>query len=113
MAKTVATSEEIELQDGTVIEIRPATIKKLKKIMSYMAEPEEVAEDSPTAGIDYIFSIAKMCLEGVVDDELDLEEVVDMPTAKRVIKVMVNVDFDDENLMLAQAALEAAQNGAT
>lgn len=103
MAKTVYTPEEIELQDGTVVTLKPLPIARLKRALNF-----EIDEDNDSAGYDYIIGVVKICLEGTDAAELDLEEILDVPTGKRIIKVATGVDLDDANLIL-QAAAQSGQ----
>lgn len=107
MAKTAVTVEEFELEDGTTISIKPLVISKLKRAMEYMNNAD-LDESSELAGVDYILSITKICLEGKIPDDYDLEDNIDIVTAKRVIAISTGVDFDDPKLM-AMAAVSGGQ----
>ena len=103
MAKTVYTPEEIELQDGTLVTVKPLPIARLKRALNF-----EIDGDDDNAGYDYIVGVVKICLEGTAAEDLDLEEVLDVPTGKRIINVCTGVDLDSANLIL-QAAAQSGQ----
>jgi hypothetical protein len=112
MAKTVYTPEDIVLQDGKKIILRPLVMTVLKEAMAYIDNPDEDPEN-PTDGIDFITNLAAICLKGQVEEDYDLGMSLDPVTAKRIILVGTGIDFDDTNLMMASAAAAAAQSGAT
>jgi len=112
LAKTVYTPEEVTLQDGTDVVLRPLVIGRLKKAMAYLDDPEQSGETEED-GLDFLLALTKICLTGQLPEDFDYENAVDAPTAKRVILVGTGIDFDDTNLMMQAAAAQAAQSGET
>jgi len=109
LAKTVYTEERVTLQDGKEIILRPLVIGRLKKAMAYVDDPVENG-DTDSDGFDFLVSLSKICLEGQLEEDYDLEMSLDAVTAKRIILVSTGIDFDDQNLVMAAAAA-AAQSG--
>lgn len=112
MAKTVYTAEEVELQDGTLLTLKPLTIKRLKAAMAYLDQDSTEDINDVNAGMDFLVGLAQVCIGHLLPEDYDLEDSLDQPTAKRIIFVSTGIDFDDQNLMIAAAA-GAAQSGAT
>lgn len=117
MAKTVYTPEEIELQDGTPIVLKPLPIALLKKAMKFMEQSDEITTEEDS--YEFILGLAQLCIEKQLPPpgqdsegnmvEYKLEETLDLVTGKRIIAVCTGVDFDNPNL--AALAMEQAQNG--
>lgn len=108
MAKTVYTAEEVALEDGKEVTLKPLTIAKMKRAMAYLDEdhPAESVND----GYDFLTGLVKICLKGQLDDDYDLEENLDQVTAKRIVLVCTGIDLDDTSNLVAMAA---AQSGGT
>ena len=117
MAKTVYTPEDVALQDGTELVLKPLPIAKLKRAMSYMEDAEDIQSEEDS--YSFIVGLVEICVgnqlpKTTTDDDgnevpYQLEETLDVPTGKRIIAVTTGVDFDNPNL--AALALEAAQSG--
>jgi hypothetical protein len=111
LAKTVYTPEEITLQDGQKIVLRPLVISRLKRAMAYVDAPDEDG-DTDTDGLDFLVKLAAICVEGQIPEDYNLEDSLDTVTAKRIVLVGTGIDFDDQNLMIAAAAAQV-QSGET
>jgi hypothetical protein len=111
LAKTVFTPEEVVLQDGQKIILRPLVISRLKEAMAYVDAPDEDGE-TDTDGLDFLVKLTGICVRGQVPEDYNLEDALDAVTAKRIIFVGTGIDFDDQNLMIAAAAAQV-QNGET
>jgi hypothetical protein len=113
MAKTVYTPEEIELQDGTPLILKPLPIAQLKRAMNYIEESPDVVSEEDS--YDFILGIAKICVgkqlpeKDAEGNEYDLEESLDLLTGKRIVAVCTGVDFDNPNL--AALAMDQTQTG--
>lgn len=119
MATTVYQIEEIELQDGTVVNLRPLDIKRLKRFMKVMDEwqdylraeakkMEEAAENDEEytpedeEGVAFLFKMAAIGIEKsapelVVDND-KLEEALDMPTIWHIMEIAGGVKQNNPNL---------------
>ena len=110
MATTVYDVEEIELQDGSVVKLKPLSIKKLK---DFMAEIQKTASsESEDATLTILIDACGIALESqlpaIVKDRDAFESVLDMPTIYRIIEVCGGIDLEDPNLLAA--AVLAGQN---
>jgi hypothetical protein len=128
--------EELELQDGTVVTLRPLNITNLRRFSKALRElneardnkPEdENAEQSEEREVDGMIRLAGICLERELKDKVTedtkdtkeadevwreyLEDSLDMPTIDKVLEVCGGVTKPDPNLLAA--ALEMAQRGQT
>jgi hypothetical protein len=111
MAKTVYTPEEVTLEDGLELTIKPLSIAKLKRAMAYLEDSGDDDAEDMNSGLDFILGLTQKCVGHLLPEDYDLEENLDTVTAKRIILVSTGIDFDDQNLMIAAAA-GAAQSGA-
>lgn len=115
MATTVYTTEEVELQDGTTVTLKPLNIKGLRKFMKVMAGFGSV--ESEEDGLEVLIDAAAICLAKVAPQYYDktkgenggaseeFEDVADMPTVYKILDVCGGVKLNDPNLL---AAAEAA-----
>lgn len=123
MATTVYTVEEVTLQDGTSVTLRPVNIKGLRKFMAKMAEFGNV--ESEDEGLGILLDAAAICLmrekpeywdadkdNGKDKEDKDktkggatelFEEVADMPTVYKILDVCGGVKLNDPNLLRAAA----------
>lgn len=111
MAKTVYTVEEVELQDGSVVQLRPLNIKNLRlfndKLKELQATPdgETLTEDQ---ALDKMLDLAAICLKNklpdLVADREKLEEALDIDTIYKVIEKCGGIKLNDPNLIAAALA---------
>lgn len=110
MAKTVYTTEEIELQDGTEVTLKPATIKVLRKFMKMLNEmtnlkpnEEDGEDDLEDRSIELLLKMAGLLLEREIPEKVKqkgwLEETLDMPTVYKVIEVCGGVKLNDPKML--------------
>lgn len=114
MATSVVRSEEIELQDGTKLVVRPLNIKRLRRFMVVFATLSEPPTDKDGKELDLsaseremhefdiMLDAVRICIEGA-DAELSadkdrLEEVLDVPTMWKILEVAGGIK-QDPNLM--------------
>ncbi len=111
MATTVYTAEEVELQDGTTVTLKPLNIKALRKFMKIMDSfsSAETEED----GLEVVIDASAVCLakqkpeyfdeskgeHGGASDEW--EDVADMPTVYRILNVCGGVNLNSPELLAA------------
>lgn len=106
MATSVYTTEEITLQDGTDITLRPNVIKRQKRFM--VALEGLSVPDSQIEAYDQIIDLAQICLEGpapeLAKDRDKMEEILDEPTLYKIIEVCGGIKLNDPNLLAAAVA---------
>ena len=118
MATSVYDVVSLELQDGTELELRPLPIKQMRKFMKKLeslGEPvlDEEGERVEVDGMDQIIELTEICLEknkGAQDIE-DYEDVLDLPTAYKIIEVCTGVNLADPKLMEMATTATAASAG--
>ncbi len=110
MATTVYDVEEIELQNGSKIKLKPLTIKALREFMLEIKKTENSkTEDETLTILTTACGIAiKSQVPELVADRDKLEDALDMPTINRILEVCGGIKLDDPNLLAA--AVLAGQN---
>ena len=103
MASTVYDVEEIELQNGAKVKLKPLSIKQLRKFMEVIKKVQEAEDETATLGI-----LVEACgvaietqLPDLVADIEKLEEALDVPTINRILEVCGGIKMDDPNLIAA------------
>lgn len=112
MATTVYTTEEITLQDGKSVTLKPLNIKGLRKFMAKMQEFGEVKDEDQ--GLDILLDAAAICLmkerpelydkhknDGKGGYSEEAEDAFDMPTVYRILDICGGVKLNDPNLIAA------------
>ena len=109
MATTVYDVEEIALQNGDVVKLKPLSISRLRKFMKVMENTQNAGTED--AALDVLIDACGIALESqlpdLVKDREQLEDALDLPTINRIIKICGGIDLEDPNLL---AAVLAGQN---
>lgn len=96
MANSINNKETITLQDGTKVDIRPLTIKNLRKFMEVVEGFEKIKDEK--AGLDLMIDAVQIALVAINPEKFNdkdyLEEVLDMPTISRIMEVSGGVDIN-------------------
>ena len=110
MATTVYSVEEITLQNGVTVKLKPLTIKELRKFMAAIAKTAEVTTEDETLTIliDACAVALEKQLPDLVKDRDAFEDTLDVPTINRILEVCGGIKMDDPNLLAA--AVLAGQN---
>ncbi len=110
MATTVYDVEEIQLQNGATVKLKPLTIKELRKFMAAIAKTAEVTTEDETLTIliDACAVALEKQLPDLVKDRDAFEDTLDVPTINRILEVCGGIKMDDPNLLAA--AVLAGQN---
>jgi hypothetical protein len=110
LATTVYDVEEIELQNGAKVRLKPLTIKELRKFMVAIQRTQEVTSEDETLNIliDACAVALERQLPELVKDRDALEDALDVPTINRILEVCGGIKMDDPNLLAA--AVLAGQN---
>jgi len=110
MATKVFTVEEIELQDGTVVTVKPLNIKRLRVFMEIVQDFDKLESDGPES-IDLMMRACKLAIGAdpkmreKAEDVDWLEENLDIPTMWKILEIAGGVKPNDPNLL---AAMESA-----
>ena len=110
MATTVYDVEEIQLQNGDTVKLKPLTIKELRKFMTAVQKTAETKSEDETLTIliDACAVALEKQLPDLVKDRDALEDALDVPTINRILEVCGGIKLDDPNLLAA--AVLAGQN---
>ena len=110
MATTVYDVEEIQLQNGANVKLKPLTIKELRKFMVAIAKTAEVTSEDETLTIliDACAVALEKQLPELVADRDAFEDALDVPTINRILEICGGIKMDDPNLLAA--AVLAGQN---
>lgn len=110
MATTVYDVEEIQLQNGATVKLKPLTIKELRKFMIAIQKTADVTTEDETLNvlIDAVAVALEKQLPELVSDRDALEDALDVPTINRILEVCGGIKMDDPNLLAA--AVLAGQN---
>ena len=89
MATKVYDVEELELQDGSKITLKPLSIKALRKFMAAIAKTSESQSEDQTLTIllDACAVALESQLPDLAKDREKLEAALDMPTINRILEV--------------------------
>ncbi len=103
MATTVYDVEEIQLQNGATVKLKPLTIKELRKFMVVIQKTAEVTSEDETLTI--LIEACAVALEKqlpeLVKDQDAFEDTLDVPTINRILEVCGGIKMDDPNLLAA------------
>jgi hypothetical protein len=110
LATTVYNVEEIKLQNGTVVTLKPLSISELRKFMIAVEKTGQSTSenDTLTALVDACGVALEKQVPDLVKDRQALEEALDVPTINRILEVCGGIKLDDPNLLAA--AVLAGQN---
>jgi hypothetical protein len=110
LATTVYDVEEIELQNGAKVTLKPLTINQLRKFMAAikLTADSKTEEETLTILIDACAVALEKQLPDLVKDRELLEDALDVPTINRILEVCGGIKMDDPNLLAA--AVLAGQN---
>lgn len=110
MATSVYTVEEILLQDGKEVSLKPLNIRNMRQFMTKFKELEKLTTDDEV--VDFLIDISQFCLASLYPDYADsekYEDAVDMPTVHKIIEICGGVKLNDPELMAAAAAAVATE----
>lgn len=105
MATKVYDTAELELQDGTVVTVRPLNIKQLRSFMEIVSKLDASTDSD---NLDTLLDACAIALSKQVPDLVAnrerLEEALDIPTIWKILEIAGGIKMNDPN-QLAEAAL--------
>lgn len=112
MATTVYDVEEIQLQDGKKLTLKPLSIRDLRRFMEVMGKTSntQTEDEALSVLIEACGIVIEKAIPEVKENKEMLEDLLDIPTINRIIKVCGGIDLEDPNLLIA--AQQQAQAGA-
>jgi hypothetical protein len=107
----------VPLQDGTTVELKPASIKLLKAGQKELQRLAEIDADDPAEGtldilLDVCVTLLKKQRPELIDREV-AEELFDLETVYKVIEVMLGVKLNDPKLLEAAMRIQDAERNQT
>jgi hypothetical protein len=103
LATTIYDVEEIQLQNGATVKLKPLTIKELRKFMIAIQKTANTTSEDET--LDILIDACAVALEKqlpeLVADRDALEDALDVPTINRILEVCGGIKMDDPNLLAA------------
>lgn len=106
MATKVYDTVSVELQDGTVVEVKPLNIKKLRKFMEVVSNFKD--ENDENKNLDLMVDAVAIAIEGsapeLVKDRDALEDALDVPTIWTILETAGGIQRPDPNLLAAMTA---------
>ena len=103
MATTVYDVVDIELSDGSTIELKPLPIKQLRKFMEVINSAQGENDSNPDDAMELFIKAAMVCLNNIRPDlatNQDLfEDVVEVPTMMKILEVVGGLKLTDPNLL--------------
>jgi hypothetical protein len=101
--KVGKSAEKVTLQDGTIVEIRPLNIKRLRDFMEITKDFEKAKDDKE--GLDLLVRATQVALLAVDEEKYadieDLEELLDITIIAEIMRIAGGVDIDSGNPQLA------------
>lgn len=105
MATTVYDTFEIKLSNGDEIEIRPLSIKNLKKFMEIIAKLNDESINSEADAMEIFIDAAMLCMKQfkpeLAEDKDLFEETIEVPTMMKILEIAGGMKFSDPNLLAA------------
>jgi hypothetical protein len=114
---------DLELQDGTEVQIKPLDLKRLRKVMSIIeemnapksedeekeSETKNIAEQDDMSMLSFLIAATKICIEkqvpDLVADEEKFEEALDLPTMWKILEIAAGISMGNPNLQREVTAL--------
>lgn len=111
MATAVYDTLEVELENGKVLNLKPLSIKNLRKFMQIISVESDLENaTNDLEAIDSLLKGAIFCVKaldpdeyGKMDDE-EVESLLTLPTAMKVLEIAGGLKTADPNLMGANLA---------
>lgn len=109
MATKVYESIELELLDGTKVEVKPLSLKKLRELMKVWSEGTSKQTDEDQF-LDLLITCTAIAFKqfspALAEDRDALEEALDLQTMYKILEVAADIKLNDPNLL--EAAKELA-----
>jgi len=103
LATTVYDVLDIELSDGSTIELKPLPIKQLRKFMEIINAMQDVEDGSADAAMEIFIKAAMICLKStrpdLAEDQDKFEEIIETPTMMKILEVVGGLKLTDPNLL--------------
>lgn len=108
MPTKIYDTQEIQLIDGTVVEISPLKIKYLKQFMSRFEDMSSSSNDDEAVGI--LVDCTRICMKQfypLIKTIEDVEDNIDLPTVYKVVEYAAGIKI---NKKTEEAAIQQGKN---
>jgi len=108
MATKVYDTIELELQDGTVITVKPLNLKTLRTVMKEWQRVSEIENEDDF--LDVLIKCTSIAMAYLSPGkEVSVEEDLDLQTMYKILEVSADIKLNDPNLV-ATARAQAGMN---
>lgn len=110
MATRVYDVVQLELQDGSTVEVKPLSIKRLRKFMEKIEDMSRA--DTEVESLSALTAAATVALQ-VSKPELtedEAEDLLDMPTIWKILDIAGGIKAPDPNLLMEAAQSQVGRN---
>ena len=101
MATKIYESIELELQDGTVVEIKPLNLKNLREVMKEWQKAGDVKDEEEF--MDILVNCTQIAFKQFdkkfAEDRDLLEESLDLQTMYKILEVAADIKLNDPKLL--------------
>lgn len=107
MATKVYDTLEITLENGDVVELKPLSIKSLRKFMAVINKMGDDSVDTEMGAMDIFLEGAVVCLKGLYPEKYaelpveDIEDLLTVPTMMKILEVAGGLKTTDPNQLAA------------
>lgn len=99
MATKIYESIELELLDGTKIEVKPLSIKNLRAVMAAWKKTEDIKSEDDF--LEILVECTQLSMKqyspSLAEDREALEDAVDMQTMYKILEVGADIKLNDPN----------------
>jgi hypothetical protein len=104
MATKVYETLELELQDGTVITVKPLNLKNLRAVMKEWANAQNV--ESEDEFLDILIKCTSIALSQLAPEKSEtVEEDLDLQTMYKILELAADIKLNNPNQTAAAQAL--------
>lgn len=103
MSTNIYDTAELELEDGTIIFIKPLPIKQLKKFMLVIRELDSEDISTEEEAMDIFVKAAMVCIEKAYPEiglnRESFEDIVNIPNMMKILEICGGLKLNDPNLL--------------
>lgn len=103
MATKVYETVELELQDGTVITVKPLNLKNLRAVMKEWQNTSSVETEDDF--LDILIKCTSIAMGQLAPEKADrVEEDIDLQTMYKILEIAADIRLNSPNLVAAAQA---------
>lgn len=97
MATKVYETIELELQDGTVVTVKPLNLKTLRLVMKEWQKIAEIQNEDDF--LDILVKCTSIAMSHLAPEKADsVEEDIDLQTMYKILEISADIKLNDPNL---------------